>query len=60
VFLRAAYPKVSPTTWNRNLATLKSFCAYCRRQGWMVARSWRLSGGSGTSRCGRRPVAPVV
>jgi integrase len=35
-FLYAAYPKVSPATWNRNLATLKSFCAYCRRQGWMV------------------------
>jgi integrase len=34
--LRAAYPGVSPATWNRNLATLKSFCAYCRRQGWMV------------------------
>jgi site-specific recombinase XerD len=35
-FLRLAYPKVSPATWNRNLATIKSFCAYCRRQGWMV------------------------
>src|SRR6266852_2080504 len=35
-FLRTTYPKASPATWNRNLATLKSFCAYCRRQGWMV------------------------
>ncbi|HLI56678.1 MAG TPA: site-specific integrase, partial [Actinomycetota bacterium] len=35
-FLTGAYPKVSPATWNRNLATIKSFCAYARRQGWMV------------------------
>ena len=35
-FLQSVYPKVSAATWNRNLATLKSFCAYCRRQGWMV------------------------
>lgn len=36
-FLGSAYPNVLPATWNRNLATLKSFCAYCRRQGWMAA-----------------------
>jgi integrase/recombinase XerC/integrase/recombinase XerD len=35
-FLTSTYLGVSPATWNRNLATLKSFCAYCRRQGWMV------------------------
>ncbi|HEU5003141.1 MAG TPA: site-specific integrase [Actinomycetota bacterium] len=36
-FLATAYPNVKPATWNRNVATLKSFCGYCRRQGWMVS-----------------------
>jgi site-specific recombinase XerD len=34
--LLEAYPDVAPATWNHNLATLKSFCAYCRRQGWIL------------------------
>ena len=36
-FLAGAYPEVKPATWNRNVATLKSFFAYCRRRGWMVS-----------------------
>jgi integrase len=35
-FLLEAYPSVAPATWNRNLATLKTFCAFCRRQGWIA------------------------
>jgi site-specific recombinase XerD len=46
-FLRAAYPSVSAATWNRNLATVKSFCTYCRRQGWMVIDPRRRSSAGG-------------
>jgi integrase len=30
-----AYPSASPASWNRVVATLRSFTAYARRQGWM-------------------------
>ena len=30
-----AYPDVSPATWNRVVATLRSFTAFCGRQGWI-------------------------
>ncbi len=30
-----AYPSASPATWNRVLATVRSFTAYARRQGWI-------------------------
>ena len=30
-----AYPAVSPATWNRVIATVRSFAAFCRRQGWI-------------------------
>jgi len=31
----SAYPTASPATWNRVVATLRSFTAYGMRQGWM-------------------------
>jgi len=31
-----AYPTASPATWNRVVATVRSFTAYARRQGWTV------------------------
>jgi len=31
-----AWPVVAPATWNRQVATLRSFTAFCRRQGWCV------------------------
>ena len=30
-----AYPTASPAAWNRHVATVRSFCAWCTRQGWM-------------------------
>jgi len=33
--LGLAYPSASPATWNRVVATVRSFTAYARRQGWM-------------------------
>lgn len=30
-----AYPSASPATWNRTVATLRSFFAYAGRQGWI-------------------------
>lgn len=30
----AAYPTASPATWNRVVATIRSFWAFARRQGW--------------------------
>lgn len=30
-----AYPSASPATWNRVVATLRSFTSYTQRQGWM-------------------------
>ena len=35
--LAEAYPDVSPATWNRVVATIRSFTAFCRRQGWIDA-----------------------
>lgn len=32
--LRAAYPAAAPASWNRHLATVRSFLAYATRQGW--------------------------
>lgn len=31
----SAYPSASPATWNRVVATVRSFTAYARRQGWI-------------------------
>jgi site-specific recombinase XerD len=30
------WPAVAPATWNRHVATLRSFTAFCRRQGWCI------------------------
>ena len=33
--LDAAYPHASPNSWNRHVATLRSFCGFCARHGWL-------------------------
>ena len=33
--LDAAYPQASPNAWNRHVATLRSFCGFCARHGWL-------------------------
>ncbi len=33
--LHEAYPTASPASWNRHLATLRSFAAFAGRQGWL-------------------------
>jgi site-specific recombinase XerD len=33
--LHTAYPEASPATWNRNVATIRSFVTFCRRHGWL-------------------------
>lgn len=33
--LHAAYPDASPASWNRHIATLRSFSAFARRHGWL-------------------------
>ena len=33
--LALAYPTASPASWNRHVATLRSFAAFARRQGWL-------------------------
>lgn len=33
--LHAAYPKASPNSWNRHVATLRSFAAFAARHGWI-------------------------
>jgi integrase len=33
--LNAAYPDAAPATWNRHVATLRSFTAFAQRQGWL-------------------------
>lgn len=33
--LHAAYPDAAPATWNRHVATLRSFARFCLRQGWL-------------------------
>ncbi len=33
--LHAAYPDASPASWNRHIATLRSFAAFARRHGWL-------------------------
>ena len=35
--LHAAYPAASPASWNRHVATLRSFTAFARRHGWLDA-----------------------
>ena len=35
--LAAAYPEASAATWNRVVATTRSFLAWCARQGWVAA-----------------------
>ncbi|MGI8902837.1 MAG: site-specific integrase [Solirubrobacteraceae bacterium] len=31
---REAWAATAPATWNRHIATLRSFAGYCRRRGW--------------------------
>lgn len=33
--LQAAYPTAAPASWNRHVATVRSFTAFARRQGWL-------------------------
>lgn len=35
--LHAEYPSAAPATWNRHVATLRSFTAFARRHGWLDA-----------------------
>lgn len=35
VFLVSRWADAAPATWNRQLATLRSFAAWCTRQGWL-------------------------
>ncbi len=34
--LDAAYPQASANSWNRHIATLRSFTSFCLRQGWLT------------------------
>jgi integrase/recombinase XerC/integrase/recombinase XerD len=52
-FLGRRYPKAAPKTWNRVVATLGSFFAYCVRQGW-VPESPAAALGRRKERVGRR------
>ena len=36
--LHAAYPTAAPNSWNRSVATLRSFAAFCERHGWVGDR----------------------
>ena len=36
-FLGAAWARCAPVTWNRHVATLRSFSAFARRRGWLAA-----------------------
>lgn len=40
--LSASYPSAAPNSWNRHLATLRSFCAFCERHEWLPAGMTRL------------------
>lgn len=33
--LHAAYPTASPNSWNRHVATVRSFTTFCERHGWL-------------------------
>jgi site-specific recombinase XerD len=35
--VQAAWGACAPATWNRHVATVRSFVAFCRRRGWMGA-----------------------
>ncbi len=35
VMMALAYPMASASSWNRHIATVRSFLAYCARQGWV-------------------------
>lgn len=35
--LHVAYPDASPSSWNRHVATLRSFAAFAQRHGWLDA-----------------------
>lgn len=37
VAMQAAWPACAPATWNRHVATARSFVAFCRRRGWLAA-----------------------
>jgi site-specific recombinase XerD len=37
LFTAAAWGQCAPATWNRHVATLRSFTAFARRQGWLAA-----------------------
>jgi len=36
--LHAAYPSASPNSWNRHVATVRSFAAFAARHGWITDR----------------------
>jgi site-specific recombinase XerD len=36
-FTAAAWGQCAPATWNRHVATLRSFTAFARRRGWLAA-----------------------
>jgi len=35
--VQAAWGACAPATWNRHVATARSFVAFCRRRGWLAA-----------------------
>ena len=35
--VQGAWGACAPATWNRHLATVRSFVAFCRRRGWLAA-----------------------
>jgi site-specific recombinase XerD len=37
VAMQAAWGACAPATWNRHVATARSFVAFCRRRGWLAA-----------------------
>lgn len=36
VAMQAAWGACAPATWNRHVATARSFVAFCRRRGWLA------------------------
>ena len=50
-FTATTWGQCGPATWNRHVATLRSFTAFARRHGWLAARSGR--GARAAHRTGR-------
>jgi site-specific recombinase XerD len=48
----AAWDGCAPATWNRHVATIRSFTSYCRRHRWLTDD---LTAGPGPPRRARRP-----